>query len=225
MPDFWSSFLAQVLAGAILLLLGTYLVPSAVKKYFSQNHIGSGDNVGGNKNVYYVDPNLAEGVQKVPKRRTVSHENIGVDLKDKIGIVKSPDFLGTRLHVGVVVTNSGTTPIVLERIVAEINSKELFFKQFFLFKDIGFRVPDMNMQLPLIIPTQGRELFFEVELTGEQILTQNNSGWIALYFKDDLVIKSKVSFFYNTNAELNFSRLPKNAGALVIETLLTTENS
>jgi len=222
--NFWSSFLPQFISGFLLLLLGFIFGPRVIKSIIIQKHKGDGDNVGRDKIVYknYNVPPPDKTTPSIPEKSIqTSDGKIKIIFKKNLGIVLPVEFHGTRLHVGVVLSNEHDLPIIIDKIWGSINNNKLFFKQFFKITNQGLRAPDHTQQLPVVIQSKNAvEYFFELENSENYyIKLDENFGEVFVQLNDKRIIKTEYKFIYQTSLEEQIRKtpLPSGIAAFVIE--------
>lgn len=90
-----------------------------------------------------------------PKEDENSEQDAFLVLSPYMGIVKSPELPGTRVHLEFTVTNKLNRPIVLKGALLKFNGGELNFKKFFKVKEDAGREPDFTTRFPIIISSNG----------------------------------------------------------------------
>lgn len=122
---------------------------------------------------------IAQKVQELSTTPTIYEENDGQDaflvLSPYMGIVKSPDLPGTRVHVEFTVTNKLDRPVVLKGTVLKLNDGELNFKKFFKIREDAGREPDFSTRFPIIINLKGAtRLSVEFENLEKPLINQGS---------------------------------------------------
>lgn len=101
---------------------------------------------------------IAEKGQKlIANKNNASKANITVVLGTYLGIVKSAEKPGTRVHLDFAVMNRADRPTVLEGTYIKINESIVHLKKFYKSNSNGSREPDMSKGFPIIINSNGAE--------------------------------------------------------------------
>lgn len=96
-------------------------------------------------------------------------------LSPYLGIVKSPDLPGTRVHLEFTVTNKLDRPIVLKGVLLKLNKGELNFKKFFRVREDAGREPDFTTRFPIIVNAKGAtRLAIEFENLEKPLINQGS---------------------------------------------------
>ena len=74
-----------------------------------------------------------------------------------LGIVKSIEKPGTRVHLDFAVINKDNSPTVLQGTYIKFNDGVVHFKKFYKSNSNGSREPDMSKWFPIVINSQGAE--------------------------------------------------------------------
>lgn len=83
------------------------------------------------------------------------YANIKITLSPYMGIVKSPNLPGTRVHLEFTVSNSYDYPQVIKGAYVKLGDDQLHFKLFFKINENGSRQPDLTTRFPIIINSKG----------------------------------------------------------------------
>jgi len=117
-------------------------------------------------------------------------EKVSVVVSPFMGIVKSPERPGTRLHLEFAVMNEGDIPLAINGFYVKIGEGTAHFKKFFIIKENSVRVPDFSMRFPIIVNSKGaarlpvefenidQELIVKGEITS-QVFVLIGSGQVA----------------------------------------------
>lgn len=124
----------------------------------------SNQQAGGNiTNIMMVSNNPAAQDTIVQKAQTliadkanVTNQKLSVALGTFIGVVKSVEKPGTRVHLEFAVINNADTPTVIQGAYLQLNDGVAHFKMFFKPNANGLaREPDMSEEFPIIINSRG----------------------------------------------------------------------
>lgn len=108
-----------------------------------------------------------------PKEENDSEQDAFLVLSPYLGVVKSPDLPGTRVHLEFTVTNRLDRPIILKGTLLKLNSGELNFKKFFRVKEDAGREPDFSTRFPIIANARGAaRLAVEFENLEKPLITK-----------------------------------------------------
>jgi len=160
------------------------------------NHTFAGTATPDNPNV------IAEQSQQI-----ISHKGDGDSEEEKmhlttgpyLGIVKSPNLLGTRVQLEFVITNECDRPKVIKGSYIKLNDGILNFKLFFKVNQNGSREPDLGIRFPVIINTKGAtRLSVEYENLEQPLIKKGNlKGELIVLTGDGKVVIRKLEYEVN----------------------------
>lgn len=104
------------------------------------------------------NPDLIESkVEQITSgnQQQIQQEKVSVVVSPFMGIVKSPERPGTRLHFEFAVVNEGDTPLAINGVYVKIGASKAHFKKFFIIKENSVRVPDFSIRFPIIVNLKG----------------------------------------------------------------------
>jgi hypothetical protein len=120
---------------------------------------------------------IAEQVHELSNNKesppSSTNPNIELVISPFIGIVKSPNLPGTRVHLEFTVINNNEIPITIKGINARVGEENLHFKLFFSINDKGMRSPDLSQRFPIFVGRQnGMRIAVELENFERQLINQ-----------------------------------------------------
>lgn len=101
---------------------------------------------------------IAEKSQELLSSGKVSDtidDTIKITLSPYMGVVKSSNLPGTRVHLEFTATNGYDYPLVIKGAYVKLGNGQLHFKLFFKINETGSRQPDLTTRFPIIINSKG----------------------------------------------------------------------
>lgn len=122
------------------------------------------------------NPDLIESkVEQITSgnQQQARQEKVSVVVSPFMGIVKSPERPGTRLHLEFAVINEGDMPLAINGVYVKIGEGKAHFKKFFIIKENSVRVPDFSIRFPIIVNSKGAaRLPVEFENIGQKLIVK-----------------------------------------------------
>jgi len=147
------------------------------------------------------------------KTRDTIDANIKITLSPYMGIVKSSNLPGTRVHIEFTATNSHNYPQVIKGAYVKLGKGQLHFKLFFKINENGSRQPDLTTRFPIIINSKGTARLamefenLEVPLIHKGVL----EGELIVLTGEEKVSKSEFEFEVNEAMVNTLNQLQKIA--------------
>lgn len=120
---------------------------------------------------------IAERGQKlIANKNSTSKSNLTVVLGTYLGIVKSAEKPGTRVHLDFAVMNQLDRPTVLQGTYIQINESIVHLKKFYKSNSNGSREPDMSQGFPIIVNSNGAtKLQIEYENIDQELIRKGKN--------------------------------------------------
>lgn len=120
-----------------------------------------------------------------------------------MGIVKSPEMPGTRIHLEFAIANNNETPKIINGAYVKLNEGKVHFKKFFKINPDSSRAPDFTTRFPLIITTKGATtLAIEFENVQEALIASGKVKGVLYILTGDETVASK-EFILDVNAAMD----------------------
>ena len=115
---------------------------------------------------------IASKVEQITSGKQLNNQqNISVVISPFMGIVKSPEKPGTRLHMEFAVINEKDMPIVINGVHLKVEDGLVHFKKFFKVQENSVRIPDFSTRFPIIVNSRGAtRLSVEFENIDQELL-------------------------------------------------------
>ncbi len=116
-----------------------------------------------------------------------------------MGVVKSPNLPGTRVHVEFTISNKYDYPQVIKGANLKLGKGQLHFKLFFKINENGSRQPDLTTRFPIIINSKGTtRLSMEFENLEIPLIHEGNlTGELIVLTGEEKV--AQITFEYEVN--------------------------
>lgn len=120
---------------------------------------------------------IASKVEQITSStQSLKQEKVSVVIGSFMGIVKSPERPGTRIHLELAVTNEGDMPLTINGVNVKMGKGQVHFKKFFRVREDSVRVPDFSIRFPIIInPKEARRLSVEFENIDHELITKGET--------------------------------------------------
>lgn len=153
------------------------------------------------------DP-IAEKAQQLISESSKQGESPQQDaflvLSNYLGVIKSPELLGTRVHLEFTVTNNLDRPIVIKGVLLKLNGGEVNFKKFFRIKEDASREPDFTTRFPIIINSKGAiRLSIEFENLEKPLIGKGNLKGELLVLIDRIRVATQEFVFEVNDTMIN----------------------
>jgi len=125
--------------------------------------------------------------------------NIRISLSPYLGIVKSSNLPGTRVHIEFTASNGYDYPQVVRGAYVKFGEGQLHFKLFFKINENGSRQPDLTARFPIIINSKGTARFsMEFENLEIPLIRQGKiKGELIVLTGEERIAKSEFEFEVN----------------------------
>lgn len=159
---------------------------------------------------------------------SMTDPNIKITLSPYMGIVKSTNLPGTRVHIEFTVTNTSDSPCVIKGAYVNLADGQLHFKLFFKINENGSRQPDLTTRFPIIINSRGTARFaVEFENFDLQLVHKGNlSGNMSVLTGDDKVVEENFLFEVNDAMINTLNQLQqiaeKNNSPVIFDAMITS---
>ncbi len=139
--------------------------------------------------------------------------NIKITISPYMGIVKSSNLPGTRVHIEFTASNSYDYPQVIKGAYVKFGEGQLHFKLFFKINENGSRQPDLTTRFPVIINSKGTARFsMEFENLEVPLIHQGTiRGELIVLTGEEKIAKSEFGFEVNEAMINTLDRLQKIA--------------
>lgn len=145
-----------------------------------------------NANNFGDQDKIAEKGQKLlnsPKNLT--NKNLVV-VGNFLGIVKSIEKPGTRIHLDFAIKNLEGTPTILQGSYVKVNEGIAHFKKFYKSNANGSREPDMSKWFPIIVNSNGAEkLEIEFENVDQELIRSGLNNCEVVVLTEDNKLSSR----------------------------------
>lgn len=152
--------------------------------------------------------------------------NVKITLSSYMGVVKSPNLPGTRVHIEFTATNGYDYPQVIKGAYVKLGEGQLHFKLFFKINENGSRQPDLTTRFPIIVNSKGTARLamefenLEVPLIHEGIL----KGELIILTGEEKVATEEFEFEVNEAMINTLNQLQKiakdNKAPLVFDAMI-----
>lgn len=117
---------------------------------------------------------IASKVDQITSAREFKNESkASIVVSPFMGIVKSPERPGTRLHLEFAITNEKDMPLVINGVYVKIGGGVAHFKKFFKVQEDSVRIPDFSIRFPIIVNSKGASrLSVEFENIDQHLITR-----------------------------------------------------
>ena len=160
-------------------------------------------------NIYVGTPSAANPdliAQKVdnlisspnPNQKTTDN-NLLVATSPFLGIVKTPESVGTRINLEFAIINKYDTPVVIKGAYVKLDKGRVHFKKFFKINADSSREPDFTTRFPIIINSRGATtLAIEFENVEQTLISKGNLiGELFVLTGEDSVTSTKFELDVN----------------------------
>jgi hypothetical protein len=138
-------------------------------------------------------------------------DNIKITLSPYMGVVKSSNLPGTRVHLEFTATNRYDYPLVIKGAYVKLGNGQLHFKLFFKINENGSRQPDLTTRFPIVVNSRGTaRLAMEFENLEIPLIHQGTlRGELIVLTGEDKVTNEDFEFEVNEAMVNTLNRLQK----------------
>ncbi|OGK23955.1 hypothetical protein A3A46_03600 [Candidatus Roizmanbacteria bacterium RIFCSPLOWO2_01_FULL_37_13] len=139
--------------------------------------------------------------------------NVKITLSPYIGVVKSPNLPGTRIHMEFTTANSYDSPQVIKGAYVKFGDGQLHFKLFFKINENGSRQPDLAIRFPIIVNSKGTtRLAMEFENFDVSLIHKGTlKGELVILTGEEKIAKKEFEFEVNEAMVNTLDQLQKIA--------------
>jgi hypothetical protein len=126
-------------------------------------------------------------------------DKIVLTISPYMGVVKSPNLPGTRVHIEFTISNKYDYPQVIKGANLKLGDGHLHFKLFFKINENGSRQPDLTTRFPIIVNSKGTtRLSMEFENLEIPLIHKGNlTGELIVLTGEEKV--AQITFEYEVN--------------------------